>query len=121
NFSNWGAGETNAELSVTMDGNKTISAEYNALGYIVGWDFYNLGNSGLPANFASDVVNEASTLILRQADGNQSSWLDKSESKGGYEGRNAAVNWNPLVDKFYYQISFNATDYTDISVQASML
>lgn len=121
NFSNWDSGETNAVLNVTMDGNKSIVAEYNALDYVVGWDFYNLGNSGRPADFTSDVVNEASTLILRKADGTQSSWLDKSESKGGYEGRNAAVNWNPLVDKFYYQISFNATDYTDISVQASML
>ncbi|MEN3323740.1 pectinesterase family protein [Mariniflexile soesokkakense] len=121
NFSNWESGETNAILNVVMDGNKSISAEYNALGYIVGWDFYVSGSSGRPADFSSDVVNDASALILRQADGTQSSWLDKSSPAGGYEGRNAAVNWKPIADKFYYQISFNATDYTDISVKASML
>ncbi|WP_308991077.1 pectinesterase family protein [Mariniflexile litorale] len=121
NFSNWGTGETNATLSVVMDNNKSVSAEYNALDYIVGWDFYKTGSSGRPADFSSNVINDASSLILRQADGTQSSWLDKSSSSGGYEGRNAAVNWKPIADKFYYQISFNATDYTDITVQASML
>lgn len=121
NFSNWGTGETNATLSVMMDANKAITAEYNALDYIVGWDFYKAGSSGRPADFSSDVVNDASALILRKADGTQSSWLDKSAPAGGYEGRNAAVNWKPLADKYYYQISFNATDYTDISVKAAML
>jgi hypothetical protein len=121
NFSNWGTGETNATLNLVMDSNKSISAEYNVLDYIVGWDFFNSGNSGRPADFSSDVVNDASALILRQANGTQSSWLDKSSASGGYEGRNAAVNWKPIADKFYYQISFNASDYTDISVQASML
>lgn len=121
NFSNWSSGETSATLNVVMDSNKSISAEYNALEYIVGWDFYVSGNAGRPADFSSDVVNDASALILRKADGTQSSWLDKSSPSGGYEGRNAAVNWQPIVDKFYYQISFNATDYTDISIRASML
>ena len=40
---------------------------------------------------------------------------------GGYEGKPATVNWKPLADKYYYQMSFNATDFTDITVSSSML
>lgn len=121
NFSNYGTGETNAILNITMDANKSITANYNILDYIVGWDFFNAGNTSRIADFSSTPVNDASALVLRKADGSQSSWLGKSVKKEGYEGRGGAVNWQPLTDKYYYQISFNATDFTDISVQAAML
>ncbi|WMI65159.1 pectinesterase family protein [Aestuariibaculum sp. YM273] len=121
-FSNWANGETSSELNVNMDGNKTITSNYNATDYIAGWDFYNSGNAGRIADFSASTINETAALVLRKADNTQSSWLDKSFiSAGGYEGQNAAVNWNPLTDKYYYQISFDASDYTDISVEADML
>ncbi|MBV5342595.1 pectin esterase, partial [bacterium] len=56
------------------------------------------------------------------AEGTVQSWLDKSQlAAGGYEGKPAAVNWKPFTDKYYYQMSFNATDFTDISVSSAML
>lgn len=121
NFSNWSTGETNAILNLTMDANKSVTAQYNAVDYIVGWDFYKTGSSSRIADFSSDVVNDPAALVLRKADGTQAGWLGKSVVEGGYEGRGAAVNWQPLANQFYYQIKFNAADYTNISVKSAML
>ncbi|MFA9390870.1 MAG: pectinesterase family protein [Prolixibacteraceae bacterium] len=121
-FTNWESGETSADLTVTMVKDQDVTAEYSAVDFIVGWDFYQPGNNGRMADFISNTDNEAASLILRNAEGNIVSWLDKSQvSAGGYEGAPAAVNWSPLVDKNYYQISFNAKDFSDISVSSSML
>ncbi|MFG6687087.1 pectinesterase family protein [Mariniflexile sp. HNIBRBA6329] len=119
NFSNWGTGETNSELIVTMDANKTVTASYNAADYIVGWDFY---DDVVTVDFSSNVVNDATTLVLRDAAGATSGGLNFSKLSGNiWYGKNCRINWKQLADKFYYQIKINATDYTDISVQAAML
>ena len=120
-FSNWSSGETNAELSVPMTSDKHVTAVYSSIDYIAGWDFYNAGSNGRSADFASNDDNQASVLNLRNAAGTTSGWLDKSFAFGGYEGANAAVNWKPIADKYYYQIVFNAADFTNISVFSSML
>lgn len=121
-FNNWSTGESNAVTSVSMTADVEIDAVYSALDYIVGWDFYKAGSIGRPADFYSKEENETSALILRTLAGNTSGWLDKSEiASAGYEGKPAAVNWQNLDQKYYYQIAFNAKDFTDISVSSSML
>lgn len=121
-FTDWSTGETGADLSVTMNSDKTLSAKYSVVDYIVGWDFWKTGGGDRPADFYSDTDNQTSTLILIKEDGTTSSWLDKSQvAAGGYEGAPAAVNWKSLTDKYYYQISFNAKNYTNIRVKAAML
>ena len=120
-FTHWSTGETSSELAVKMTEDITLTANYDAVDYIVGWDFYNPGKEGRPADFASE-DNAASSLILRNADGAVVGWLDKSQmAAGGYEGRPAAVNWQALTNKYYYQTSFNAAAFTDIQVTSSML
>lgn len=119
NFSNWGTGETNSELIVTMDSNKSVNAVYNAADYIVGWDFY---DDVVTVDFSSNVVNDAVGLVLRDAAGATASGLNFSYVSGNsWYGKNCRINWNQLADKFYYQIKINATDYANISVQAAML
>lgn len=121
-FTDWSTGETGADWSVTMNSNKDISAKYSAVDYIVGWDFWKAGGGDRPADFYSDTDNQTSTLVLIKEDGTTTSWLDKSQvAAGGYEGAPAAVNWKPLTDKYYYQISYNAKNYTNIRVKAAML
>ncbi len=122
-FSNWSTGETSANLVVNMNEDKNITATYSATDYIVGWDFYLPGNQGRVADFYADDINQSSSLILTDAAGNTTTWLDKSTvAAGGYEAaEGAAVAWTQLADKYYYQISFVATDYTDIEVAADML
>lgn len=121
-FNNWASGETRSQLAVSMTANREVTAVYSAVDYIAGWDFHQPGNNGRTADFFSKDDNEVSTLILRNAVGTIQGWLDKSQvAAAGYEGKPAAVNWRPLADKFYYQISFNASGFTNISVASSML
>ncbi|SHG63144.1 Por secretion system C-terminal sorting domain-containing protein [Flavobacterium fluvii] len=120
NFSNWGSGETNNMLNITMDSNKSITAAYNPADYIVGWDFY---DEVVNVDFSSNVVNNAVGLVLRDAAGATAGGLNFSTvaNPPGWYGKNCRINWQALTSKFYYQIKINAADYTNIKVQAALL
>ena len=120
-FKGWSNGETSYETSVVMTQAQGLTADYEPADYIAGWDFYQSGNNSRKADFAA-ADNDADVLILRDADGNVSGWLDKSQAgAGGYEGKPAAVNWKDISLKYYYQTCVNAEAFSDISVQAEML
>ena len=124
-FTNWSNGETTAEMAVTMNEDKTLTASYSAIDYIVAWDFYKRGNSSRAADFAA-ADNDAVTLVMRNEAGEEKSWLDKSQAKGGYEGRPAAVCWvagstDGDVGHHHWQTSFNAAAFTDIKVITAMV
>ena len=123
-FTNWNDGETGAERKINMNADQSFTAAYSAKDFIAGWDFYKAAKSGRAADFAAE-DNDADQLILRDADGNAYGWLDKSNSAGGYEGKNAAVNWTTVSTKplgeTYWQTKVNATAFTDIKVKSSML
>ena len=124
-FTNWSNGETVSEMPVTMNENKSFVANYTAVDYIVGWDFIKAGGSGRPADFAA-TDNDAVNLVLRDDEGNESGWLDKSQyAAGGYEGRPAAVNWrtgsaNGDIGHYYWQTCVNAAAFTDLKIITSM-
>ena len=122
-FNSWSNGQTSSEIDVTMTEDVKITANYSVKDYIVGWDFYRAGNNGRIADFASTADNEAVQLILTNESGTVTGWLDKSTvAGGGYESfAGAAVNWQPIGNKFYYQTKINASEFTDIKVQAQML
>ena len=122
-FSSWSNGQTSSEIEVDMTENVALTANYSAVDYIVGWDFYKRGNNGRVADFYSTADNEAAALILTNASGSVVGWLDKStEAANGYESmKGAAVNWQKIGDKYYYQTKINASEFTDIKVQAQML
>jgi pectin methylesterase-like acyl-CoA thioesterase len=120
-FTGWSDGQTNSVVTLTMNENKSVVANYEASNYVCGWDFHNSGNMGRVTDFHATSDNETTNLILRKADGTAAGWLDKSYVKGSYEGAPAAVNWQPLTDKYYYQTCINATNYTNLSVQSVML
>lgn len=123
-FTNWNDGETGAERKINMNADQSFTAAYSSKDFIAGWDFYKAAKSGRAADFAAE-DNDADQLILRDADGNAYVWLDKSNSGGGYEGKNAAVNWTTVSTKplgeTYWQTKINATAFTDIKVKSSML
>ncbi|MDE5871321.1 MAG: hypothetical protein K2H22_05235, partial [Muribaculaceae bacterium] len=121
-FTNWSDGQTSAEILVTMDADKELTAEYSALDFIVGWDFYRAGSNGRPADFAFE-ENDAATLNLRTADGETSAWLDKSQlGAGGYEGRPGAVNWRTTgLGNYYWQTKINASAFKNIKVVTAMV
>lgn len=123
-FNNWSNGETTAEIKTTMNEDQAFTATFSSKDYIVAWDFYQEGKEGRTADFAA-ADNDAVQLVLRDAEGNSYGWLDKSNTAGGYEGKNAAVNWTKTTTKAlgetYWQTKFNATAFTDIKVKSSML
>lgn len=123
-FTNWNDGETGAERKINMNADQSYTAAYSAKDFIAGWDFYKSAREGRTADFAAE-DNDVDQLILRDADGNAYGWLDKSNSAGGYEGKNAAVNWTSKKTKplgeTYWQTKVNATAFTDIKVKSSML
>lgn len=123
-FTNWNDGETGAERKIKMNVDQSYTAAYSAKDFIAGWDFYKSAREGRTADFAAE-DNDVDQLILRDADGNTYPWLDKSNSAGGYEGKNAAVNWTTINTKplgeTYWQTKVNATAFTDIKVKSSML
>lgn len=122
-FTNWSDGQTSGEIIVTMNEDVTVTANYSAVDYVAGWDFYLRGNDGRPADFAS-ADNDASAMVLRTDDGQTAGWLDKSQESGGYEGRPGAVNWRQGsadgdVGHYYFQTMVNAEAFTDIKVKTS--
>ncbi len=123
-FTNWNDGETGAERKINMNADQSFTAAYSSKDFIAGWDFYKEAKSGRAADFAAE-DNDADQLILRDAEGNAYGWLDKSNSAGGYEGKNAAVNWTTVSTKplgeTYWQTKVNATAFTDIKVKSCML
>ncbi len=122
-FTNWSDGQTTEEISLVMDSDKKITASFAAADYIVGWDFWRSGNDGRPADFYTD-GNDNVQLVLRNASGATSSWLDKSQSSdpNGYEGRNATVNWRTTgLGDYYWQTKIDASAFSDIHVAGGML
>ena len=122
-FSNWSDGQSSAEIAVKMDADKQLTGVFSASDFIVGWDFWQPGASGRPADFAS-ADNDNCALVMRLADGTQGSWLDKSqEAAGGYEGRPGAVCWktDAPIGSYYWQTKVNAAAFKNIKVQTAMV
>ena len=121
-FTNWSNGETASSITLTMDQDQEITANYSAIDYIVAWDFITPGADSRKADFAA-AENDAVTLILRNAAGETSGWLDKSKQNGGpYEGRYGAVNWRTTgLGEYYWQTMINAEAFKDIKVASAML
>ena len=119
-FASWSNGQTAAEITVAMNDDVTLTANYDQADIIAGWDFYKAGNSGRPADFASeDNITAAFTLTNGTS---ASSWLDKSTEKGGYESlKGAAVNWKTPVGDYYWQTKINAEQFRSINLQFQML
>ncbi len=120
-FASWDDGQTSSEIKVTMDADKAFTANFDAVDYIVGWDFMQPGNNGRVADFCA-ADNDAAALVLRNAAGDVQGWLDKSQfGAGGYEGRPAAVNWRTTgIGEYYWQTKVNAEAFSDIKVITAM-
>lgn len=125
-FNSWSDGQTDKEIVYTMDADKSLTADFSAVDFIVGWDFIKAGNSSRKADFfAAD--NDAVTLDMHKADGTTTSWLDKSQNAaGGYEGRPGAVCWvqganTGDVGNCYWQTKVNAEAFSDIQIVTSMV
>ncbi len=120
-FTNWSNGETGAEIAIDMNSDYNVTANYDAIDFVAGWDFELKGAEGRKADFYS-ADNDVAQLILRNEAGETSGWLDKSnEADGGYEGRPGAVNWRTTgLGDYYWQTVLNCEAFTDITVKTAM-
>lgn len=120
-FTNWSDNSTEAVKVFTITENTQFTANYSAVDFIVGWDLH-LDEPGgqRAADYKYDTENQG-MLSIRKADGTTSTWLKKGISAGKYEGRYGAVNWRPIADKYYYEISFSTQGFSNVSVSAAML
>lgn len=122
-FNSWSTGETAKEIVVEMTSAQELTAEFSAIDFIVGWDFMKAGNNGRAADFAS-ADNDAVSLVLRDAAGNNFGWLDKSQlGAGGYEGRPGGVNWknDVAIGTTYWQTEVNAEAFTNLKIKTAMV
>lgn len=119
-FTNWSNGETSSEITVAMTQDVDITANFDAIDFVAAWDFELAGADGRKADFHS-ADNDVAQLVLRNADGATSGWLDKSNASGGYEGRPGAVNWRTTgLGEYYWQTQLNCAAFTDIKIKTAM-
>ncbi len=120
-FTNWSDGQSSSTITLTMDQDHEIVANYSAIDFVAAWDFYTAGSNGRLADFYSE-GNDIAALVMRTESGSTSSWLDKSEEyAGGYEGRPAAVNWRTTgLGDYYWQTKVDASMFTNMSVISAM-
>lgn len=115
-FTGWEDKTTTAERTISMDGNKNITANYSAVDYIVGWDLYDDDpSSERAADYKSDTEN-AGLLSLHDDAGVTTSWLSRGHVRGAENGKWAARSWRPLTSKDFFEISFSTKGYTHVKV-----
>ena len=123
-FEKWSDGDTSSNKIVTITGHTEITAIYNRKSYIVGWDFNAQGNSNRQADFYSTPDNIGATLQLMHENGTNYSWILYSASSPNlWFGQYAAMigRARTSAGSYYFQIGFNAKNFRNIRVEASML
>jgi len=114
-FTNWEDNTTDQERTVTMDGEKDVTANFSACDYIVAWDLYDMTlRQDRAADYASDSENQG-MLSLRNEAGTTTSWLG-SVMNGKYSAR----VWKDISLKNYFEISFSTKGYSNVTVSAAM-
>lgn len=119
-FIGWEDNTTDAERTIRMDADKSVTANFSADDYIVGWDFYyDSPNQERAADYKSDSEN-AGLLSLHNAEGTTSSWLTRGIGNGQENGRYAARVWKLRSQQLYFEISFSTKGYKNVKVTSSL-
>ena len=119
-FTGWEDNSTDAERTVRMDGDKALTANFSAVDYIVGWDFYeDAPNQERAADYKSDSEN-GGLLSLHNAEGQTSTWLTRGINNGAENGRWAARVWRQRTMKLYFEASFSTKGYKNVKVTSSL-
>lgn len=119
-FTSWEDNSTSSERVIKMDSDKSVTANYSAADYIVGWDFYyDQPNSERAADFKAESDN-AGLLSLHNADGQTSTWLTRGITNGQENGRFGARIWRNRSDRYYFETSFSSKNYKNLVLVASL-
>ena len=119
-FTGWEDNSTEAERVVTVNETMNLTANFSAIDFIVGWDFYNDNpKSNRAADYMADTEN-AGIMTVRQADGTTSTWLANGVAAGKANGRYCIRIWKPIADKWYYEFNFSSKGYQNLKLSAAL-
>ena len=119
-FIGWENQSTDVVRNIRMDSDQQLTANFSAVDYIVGWDFYNdQPAQERAADYKSDTEN-AGLLSLHNEQGSTNSWLSRGISNGQENGRYAARIWKMRSEELYFEISFSTRGYRNIRVSSAL-
>ena len=119
-FVGWEDNTTDATRTVRMTEDQSVTANFSADDYIVGWDlYYDQPAQERAADYKSDSEN-AGLLSLHNEQGTTSGWLSRGIGNGQENGRYAARIWKLRSEKLYFEISFSTVGYKNVKVSAGL-
>ena len=121
-FVNWEDNSTITQRVITMDANKTVTANFTETPFITGWDFkVDSPKTNRSGDFYSDESNKGTFKIYNQ-DGSETSWLSNTGSFS--PSTPCAYLWtaaaNFATNRRYFQASFSTLGITNITVTSQM-
>jgi pectin methylesterase-like acyl-CoA thioesterase len=119
-FMNWDDNSTSLTRDVKMNSEQSVTANFSATDYIVGWDFYYDQPASERAADYKDESDNAGLLSLRNAEGGTTSWLTRGISNGAENGKYGARIWKLRSAGYYFELSFSSVGYTDLVLSAAL-
>ncbi len=114
------AAGTNAECEIKMSAEKSVTANFSAADYIVGWDlYYDQPAKDRAGDYKAESDN-AGMLSLRNAEGSTTGWLTRGIGNGQENGKYAARIWKYLSEKWYFEISFSSKGYENLVISSCL-
>jgi hypothetical protein len=122
-FLSWEDMSSQNTRQVLMDGNKTVTANFDVIPFIVGWDFASSSpTSNRNADYAFSTDN-AGLLNLYEATGTSVGWGASSKSLGGvtYNSARRYTNASGITSApRYFQIRFSGVGYDKIKITSKI-
>ena len=119
-FVGWENNSTDMERDVKMDADQTLTANFSAVDYIVGWDlYYDQPAKDRAADYKADTENSG-MLSLRKADGTTQGWLTRGISNGFEGSRPGGRIWKLRSEGYYFEISFSSKGYSNLKLSNGM-
>ncbi len=119
NFLYWEDNSTSLTRTITVDKDTILTATYDEIPFIVGWDFkVQSPTSGRTGDYYSEFSNSGS-FTMYNADGTSASWLASTNLYS--PGLPGIRMWNPAASfatPRYYQATFSTVGYKNIHVQS---
>lgn len=121
-FLKWEDGTTDLTRMMTMDQNRSVTATFDVIPFIVGWDFTSGIRSDAPGEYAFATDNTG-TMSLYEADGSKTSWGASVKNFGGTSLACArrytdAAKLKSAPRSFVAQ--FSGVGYTNIQVKSKV-
>ena len=120
NFLYWENGSAEKQRSVTMDGNKTVTATFDVVPFIVAWDFAQSEPRGnRTADYAFTTDNTGSLNIFN-GDGTTTQWGGSTRNFSGKELNciRRYTDYDKMGNPRSFVARFNAGGYTNVRIHA---